>query len=204
MRKEIYTFENILKLHIEYGYMTTGELGNILIRLQAALRALAGLSPGGYNNEYFYARPRFTISSVDTKHSIDINIALSILAIAMATPGAVNDWRYFAPSVFRMFKIAILAIVKGKIEVPEENEKLETSNDEQVEMIPVEKKSLKIEVTKGNINIDLNRETLNQLSPTQRKKLANFISSLTIPSNKVEIGDDESQITIDFEEKNKD
>jgi len=38
-----------LTLHIDYDHLTVGELGNILIRLQAALRSIAGLSPGEYD-----------------------------------------------------------------------------------------------------------------------------------------------------------
>ena len=67
MRKELKVIETTsLTLHIDYDHLTTGELGNILIRLQAALRSMAGLSPGEYYGEYSYAQPRFIISSVNT------------------------------------------------------------------------------------------------------------------------------------------
>ena len=87
MRREIKIIEKpSLTVHICYDHITVGELGNIFVRLQAALRSIAGLSPSEYDKRYSYAQPRFITSSVSTKKSIDIAILLAILSIAMQTP----------------------------------------------------------------------------------------------------------------------
>lgn len=60
MRRKIQPIDKpSLRIHIDYEYLTVGELGNILIRLQAALRSIAGLSPGEYSGEYAREQPRF-------------------------------------------------------------------------------------------------------------------------------------------------
>ena len=47
MRKAITCIEKpYLSIHVDYDYLTVGEIGNLLIRLQALLRSLAELSRG--------------------------------------------------------------------------------------------------------------------------------------------------------------
>lgn len=200
MRKEIKAIEApSLTLHMDYDHLTVGELGNILIRLQAALRTIAGLSPGEYDRRYSSAQPRFITSSVVTKHSIDITLLLAVLAVALQTPSAVSDWRNFSTEVFRRFKIAVLAMVRGEIKDTETREKLRGLESGQIEMLPTEGsgESLKVAVTRGKIDIELSRPFLNELTIMQRRRLANFIWSLTGPTRKVDIGDEESQISIE-------
>lgn len=203
MRKQMKAIDRpSLMVHIDYNHLTVGELGNILIRLQAALRSIAGLSPGEYNRKYSYAQPRFITSSVSTKHSIDITLILAVLALALQTPGAINDWRNISTEVFRRFKIAVLAMARGEIEAPETQEKPGILDYHQVEMLPLEDsaESLKVVVTRGKIDIDLDRPLLDELTDKQRKSLANFIWSLTGPSRKVIISDDEAEISMEWPE----
>ena len=59
MRKAISRVEApYLSLHIDHDYLTVGEMGNILIRLQAVLRSLADLGRGRRE------QPRFVISAI--------------------------------------------------------------------------------------------------------------------------------------------
>ena len=203
MRREVKIIDKpSLAVHIDYGHITVGELGNILIRLQAALRSMAGLSPGKYDERYSYAQPRFITSSVSTKKSIDIVVLLAILAIVLQTPGAIKEWRWFSTEVFRRFKIAVLALSRGYIEAPGALEKPGSLDYEQHEMLPPEssEKLLRVEVTRGKIDIELDQPWLEELSDTQRRRLSNFLWSLTGPARKVDIGDDESQISMEWGE----
>ncbi len=187
-----------LTLHIDYDHLTVGELGNILIRLQAALRSIAGLSPGEYDGRYYREQPRFVTSSVSTKNSIDLTLLLAVLAIVLQSPSAVSDWSKFSAEVFRRFKVAILAIVRGDIKSLDEE-------SQQDEMLPTEDgaESLKVVVTRGEIDIELNRPLLNELTSMQRRRLANFIWSLTGPARRVKIGDDESEISLEWTDEDK-
>jgi hypothetical protein len=177
MRKEVAIIEKpSLKVHINYDHITAGELGNSLIRLQAALRSIAGLSPGEYHGKYYEEQPRFVISTVHTKQSIEIELLLAILGIAMAAPGAFYMWHRFASDVFRWFKAAIL------------------------HMGP-ELEGLKIEVTKGKIDIEASRTFLDRLTKRNRATIETSVWALIVPARRVEIRDDESEILIEWSEE---
>jgi len=185
MRKEIKTIERpSLTVHVDYEYLTVGELGNIFIRLQAALRSIAGLSPGEYDGRYHSEQPRFATSRVHTKDSIEISLFLAILSLALAIPGAIYTWQRFAADVFRHFKVVILAMGHGEIEDPNGVTK-----------------GLKINITRGEINLSASRQFLDSLTPKQKRAISNFIWSLTGPARKVFIGDDESEISIQWSEE---
>lgn len=189
MRKRVKVIdEPSLRIHIDYDHLTVGELGNILIRLQAALRSIAGLGPGEYDGRYSKEQPRFITSSVHTKQSIDIAVLLAILSLALSIPGAIYTWKRFATDVFRWFKITLLAIGRGEIKNQEDD---------------IESEGLRIEVTRGTIDLEESRPFLDELTSKQRKALANFIWSLTGPSRRVDIGDDESEISMKWPEQDK-
>jgi len=188
MRKKIEILDKpSLKVHIDYDHLTVGELGNILIRLQAALRSIAGLSPGEYDGRYSVEQPRFITSTVHTGKSIDVGILLAVIAIVLGIPGAINNWKSFAANVFRRIKTAILAMTQGEIQHPEEDTGIE---------------GLRVRVTKGKIDLEVERPFLDELTPKQRRAIANFLWSLTGPAQKVIISDDESEISIEWTEKN--
>lgn len=185
MRKEIKTIDRpSLTVHVEYDHLTVGELGNIFIRLQAALRSIAGLSPGEYDGRYHSEQPRFVTSTVHTKDSIEISLRLAILSLALAIPGAIYTWQHFSADVFRWFKVVILAMGHGEIEDPNGVTK-----------------GLKINITRGEINLSASRQFLDSLTPKQKRAISNFIWSLTGPARKVFIGDDESEISIQWSEE---
>jgi len=188
MRKKITIIDKpSLEIHIDYDHVTVGELGNILIRLQAALRSMAGLSPGEYDGRYSEEQPRFITQSVHTKHSIEISVLVGILSAALSIPGAIYAWQRFSADVFRWFKTALLAKVRGVIESREDDVKIE---------------GLRIEVTRGKIDLEASRAFLDELTPKQRRAIANFLWSLIGPARKVNIEDDESEISIQWLEEN--
>ena len=200
MRKKIKTIDRpALTLHIDYDHLTVGELGNILIRLQAALRGVAGLSPGEYDGRYYREQPRFVTSYISTKNSMDIILLLAILAIGLQAPSGIRDWSKIASEVFRRFKVAILAIVRGDIK---------SADDEyqQDEPFPLEagEEFLKVAVTRGKIDIEMDRPLLDELTSMQRRRLVDFIWSLTGPARRVTIGDDESEISLEWTDEDKD
>ncbi len=191
MRKALKAVESPpLTVHIDYDYLTVGELGNILIRLQAALKSLAGDLRPDEQDRRLNARPYFITSYISTKNSIDIAMLLAVLAIAMGAPSAIKNWRMFSAEVFRRFKIAVFAMARGEIKAPEALEEYEEVISE----------SLKVEVTRGEININASRPFLNELTPIQRRRLSYFIDSIIAPANRVEIGDEESQISFEWRE----
>ena len=187
MRKKIQTIDRpSLTMHIDYDHLTRGEFGNILIRLQAALRSLAGLSPGEYDGRYYKEQPRFVTSTAHTKQSIDIRLLLAILATGMSAPGAFDQWSRFASDVFQWFKIAILAMGQGEIKHPEEGTGIE---------------GLRIKVTRGIIDLQVSRPFLDELTTKQRRAIANFLWSLTGSARRVDISDDQSEISIEWSEE---
>ena len=197
MRKKIVAIEEpSLTLHLEYDHITLGELGNILIRLQAALRGIAGLSPGEYDGRFSDVQPHFITSSVSSKHCIDISLLLAVLAIALQAPGSINEWSNFAAEVFRRFKIAVIAMVRGEIQVPEAQDKKERMEFEKVEEESAG--AFKVEVTKGKI--EMSRSFLDELTPMQRRKLFNFLWSISGPTSRVDIGNEESQLSLEWDE----
>ncbi len=190
MRKKIEIIDKpSLTMHIEYDHMTVGELGNILMRLQAAIRSVAGLSPGEYDGRYSKEQPRFIASSVQTGSSIDIITLLAILSIAMAVPGAVYSWQRFGAGIFQRFKAALHAMIENR---------RQGSNDD----IKIE--GLKVTVKRGDINFQTSRASLNELTPKQRGALANFLWSLTGPAKKVDISDEDSEISIEWPDEDND
>ncbi len=109
MRNAITSIENpYLSLHIDYDYLTVGETGNMLIRLQAVLRSLADLSLGRRE------QPRFIVESIETKGAIDLLIKLSILTITAQIPQNIAFYRDVATRAFHRFKVSTIAIAEGR------------------------------------------------------------------------------------------
>jgi len=109
LRKAItYIEEPYLSIHIDYDYLTVGEIGNLLIRLQAVLRSLAELSRGRRE------QPRFILRSIKTKSSIDILILLSILTVTASIPQNITLYRDIANKTFSKFKMSAMAITENR------------------------------------------------------------------------------------------
>lgn len=204
MRRELKSTEKpILSIHMDYDHLTLGEFGNILIRLQAALRSVADLSPGEYDGRYSEEKPRFIITSVNTKHSVEISTVLAIAAIAMAAPGTIYAWSRFASDVFRFLKATLVAMNRRQIQMPVgDSDEIEISDNEnhQIES-PYDNNptaGLKITITRGEVNVKAVRPFLNKLTRRKWNAISNLIWSLTGPARRVVIGDEESQITIEW------
>jgi hypothetical protein len=109
LRKAITCVEKpCLSLHIDYDYLTVGEMGNILIRLQALLRSLADLSRGRRE------QPRFIIESIETKGAIDIVVMLSILTVTAQIPQNTAFYQDVAARAFHRFKMSATAIAESR------------------------------------------------------------------------------------------
>ena len=107
MRKAItYAEGPYLSLRIDHDYLSVGEMGNILIRLQATLRSLADLGRGGRE------QPRFIISSIKEAHSLEIVVRLSILTVAAQIPHNLDFYREVAGQAFQRFMLSAAAIAK--------------------------------------------------------------------------------------------
>ncbi|MBA7684101.1 hypothetical protein ES703_92491 [subsurface metagenome] len=187
MRKESLLIEKPrLRLHIEYDYLTTGELGNILIRFQAATRSIAGFGRGKYKyiEKGLEGRPLFVAQSVQTGKSIDISIILAIIDLVVRAPGileALSQWEQLAKTFIRRLKIALYVLLKG--EHPQASA-LE---------IPT---GLTLSVTGGDIDFHAEREFLATLSVEQIASLVYLLHAFFGPARQVILGDEESEITI--------
>lgn len=183
MRQKITTIENsLLKLHYEYDFLTLGEIGNILIRFQAALRALGGLHPKEYNGQYSSEKPRFVISSVNTGKSIDFDTLLALTSIALTLPGSVQTWTTFSKLIYRRFKLGLIALIKG-----------EADNES-----GIHSQGLTIKINKGETELKFSQSELDSLTSLQRESLANFVWSLIGPGKNLNISDIDSDIDIHF------
>ena len=109
MRKAISRVEApSLSLHIDHDYLTVGEMGNILIRLQAVLRSLADLGRGRRE------QPRFVISTIKKTHSLEIVVVLSILTVTASIPQNLTFYREVAGKAFRSFKMSATALAESR------------------------------------------------------------------------------------------
>lgn len=190
MRKKVKLIDKpSLRIHIDYDHLTVGELGNILIRLQAALRSVAGLSPREYDGRYYREQPRFIASSVSTKDSIDIYTLLSIMSNIASLPETITIWRRRASEFYHRLKVAILYMTYGETE----------SQD-----IDTDFSGLRIEVTRGRVNLELERQFINEMTDRQKSSIENLIWSFTGPAKNVVIGDEESEITLQWPEEDND
>jgi len=186
-----------LRVHMEYEYITVGELGNILMRLQAAIRAVAGLAPHEYDEEIAVARPRFIVSSVMTKGSVDVYLVLAVATMVASTPGWINDWTPIATNIFRRFKVALLALGRGELPDSEADQNRYSNEPEEVSTL---QEGLVIEVTGENIEIKAQRDFLSTLKPSQRHAIENLFWSFKGVVRKVDIDDHESELSIRLSE----
>jgi hypothetical protein len=97
-----------LSLQIDHDYLTVGEMGNILIRLQAVLRSLADLGRGRRE------QPRFVISAIKKTRSLEIVVVLSILTVTASIPQNLTFYREVAGKAFRSFKMSATALAESR------------------------------------------------------------------------------------------
>jgi len=197
MRSNLKVIDENLQVHIEYDFLTIGELGNILIRLQAALRSLAELSPRDYNPRYSYAQPRFITTSIDTGNSVDINLSLAVLSIVMSSPSAMRDWQSFAREIYRRLKMAIFAIAEGEIQHTKREDIGDNERSAREDVQRIRDEGINVNVRRGNIQINASEESLNELNSREVEALLNLLISFRRSANKVVISDKDSSISIE-------
>jgi hypothetical protein len=184
--------EPTLNIHLDYDYLTVGEIGNILIRLQAALRGVAGISRR--------EQPRFVMSSVRTEKSLDLAVQLAILAIVMGAPSALYGWKRFGIDIFRLLKAAIVAVGRGEIKSQERESRESNDNDEEASESPLgfNVKEIRISILRGEKEIEKSRSSLAQMPPRTIRSIEYFLWSLEGRTFRVVIRDEESEIVIEW------
>lgn len=109
MRKAVTGIESpYLSLVIDADYLTVGEIGNILIRLQAVLRILADLSRSRRE------QPRFIVKTLKSRRHWEILVLLSILSLTAAIPQNLDFYREVAGRAFTKLKLAIIALAENR------------------------------------------------------------------------------------------
>lgn len=190
MRKKVFFIEKPrLKLHVEYDYLTVGELGNILIRFQAATRSIAGFGRGKYKyiERGLEGRPLFVAQSVQTGKSLDIFTILAVIDLVVRAPEipeALSQWEQLAKTFIGRLKIALHVLLKG--EHPKASDLV----------IPT---GLTLSVTRGDIDFHAEREFLDTLSDQQIASLVYLLHAFFGPARQVVLGDEDSEITISRE-----
>lgn len=193
MRKRLAKIEEpTLNVHLDYDYLTVGEIGNILIRLQAALRGVAKISRR--------EEPRLVMSSARTEKSLDLAVQLAIVAIVMGAPAALYEWRRFGTDMFRLFKAAMIAVGRGEIKSQERESQNRNEHYEEVPESPSEPvgEHIKISILRGEKEIEQSWPLLTQMESKTIRSVEYFLWSLEGRTFRVVIRDDESEIVIEW------
>ncbi|APV44154.1 Uncharacterized conserved protein YegP, UPF0339 family [Dehalogenimonas formicexedens] len=160
-----------LYTHMEFEYVTAGELGNILVRLQAALRGLMDLKAGPD-----YSGPHFIVKSIHTEHSVEFILGVASLVAQVSQP----VWYPFAEVAWRRILSAIYLIATGKY----------------VADIGVVPRGTEVEITQGSeSDLELNIKE-EYLTEDNAKKILAVVKSILTASNTTTLGNGKVQILI--------
>jgi len=163
-----------MRVHIDYEYLTAGELGNQLIRLQSAARSLVGIGRERWRYD-LQGEPHIVVKSFHTEHSAEYWLALANLAATVSQP----LWAPFALLMWRRLIAAIYFFIKG--ELPQQQ-----SYDP----------SVQVTLNSGSeedLRIFLRPDSLTK---EQLQKAKSLVSSLIYPANKVSLKHENIEITI--------
>lgn len=167
-----------LVIHLDYKHLTAGDLGNTLIRLQACVRSLQGLTAKRYVDK-LDGEPHLVIHSFRTGQSADLWVAVAGLIFNIAVQPYWND---FAKLAWRRLIAATYFAIKGELPGTEPSQ--------------IPSQEIDAHLSRGNEE-DLRLEVnLNKLDKDQAKKLSDFISSVIYSSNSVRLSDEETEVTI--------
>lgn len=166
-----------LRLFLRYRYLTVGEVGNILIRLQACVRSLERLGPRGYVSK-LQGEPRFVVSSFYTKDSAEIVIGIAGLVLMVTQP----LWNDFAKLAWRRLIATAYFFFKG--ELPGQKKP----------GIPPDEFEARLQ--RGTENDLWMMVNMNKLDEQQRRKLADFVHSIIYVTDFVRLEDDETELVI--------
>lgn len=163
-----------MRVRIDYEYLTAGELGNQLIRLQSAARSLVGISRMRWVNR-LQGKPHLVVKSFHTEHSAEYWLALANLAATISQP----LWAGFAILMWRRTIAAIYFLIKG--ELPQQQ-----SCDPSVQ-VTLDSGS------EEDLRISLKPDSLTK---KQLQQIESLVRSLINPANKVSLKHEGIEITI--------
>jgi hypothetical protein len=167
-----------LVIHLDYEYLTAGDLGNTLIRLQACIRSLQGLKRKGYV-EKLKGEPHFVIRSFYTKQSIEMWVAVAGLIHSVVIQPI---WNEFAKRAWRRLIAATCFAVKGEL-----------PSNEQFRIRPEE---VEANLLRGNEEDLRMAVRLDKLDEEQARKLNDFIGSIIYSNHSVRMSDEETELII--------
>jgi len=168
-----------LVIHLEYEYLTAGEFGNTLIRLQACIRSLQGLKGRERYVEKLQGEPHFVIQSSYTEQSIELWIAVAGLIYSVAIQPLWND---FAKLTWRRLIAATYFFVKGK--PPGSQQSSSWSKEAEATLLKGSEEELRMIVD------------LEKLDEEQAQKLNDFIGSILSSNRSVRLSDEETELII--------
>lgn len=167
-----------LVIHLDYEYLTAGDLGNTLIRLQACMRSLEGLRGKGYV-ERLRGEPHFVVHSFHTRQSVEMWVAVAGWIYSVAIQPI---WNEFARLAWKRLIAATYLAVKGELPSsqqswirPEEVEAtLSRGNEEDLRMV---------------VHLD-------KLDKEQARKLNDFVGSMIYSNRSARLSDEETELII--------
>lgn len=178
MREDWIVADRRLRAFLDYKYLTAGEVGNMLIRLQACVRSLEKLRPKAYVKE-LQGEPRFVVYSFYTKGSAELAIAIAGLVYSVALQPFWND---YAKLVWRRLIGATYFFVKGGL-----------PGQREAGLPPEEFKTELQRGSEDDLRVAVNLRVLDE---EQTRKLADFVYSVIYPTNYVTLEDDETELVI--------
>ena len=173
-----------LVIHLDYEYLTAGDLGNTLIRLQACMRSLQRLKRKGYV-EKLQGEPHFVIRSFYTKQSIEMWVAVAGLIYSVAI-GPI--WNEFAKLAWRRLISATYFFVKG--ELP--HNELFPGN----EMFSIRQQEVEANLLRGDEEDLRMAVRLDKLDEEQIRKLNDFVGSIIYSNRSMRLSDEETELII--------
>lgn len=167
-----------LVIHLDYEYLTAGDLGNTLIRLQACMRSLQRLKRKGYV-EKLQGEPHFVIRSFCTKQSIEMWIAVAGLIYNVAIQPI---WNEFARLAWRRLIAVTYFAVKGEL-----------PSSEQFRIRPEEVEANLLRGNEEDLRMVIN---LDKLDEEQARKLSDFVGSIIYSNRSMRLSDEENELIV--------
>lgn len=166
-----------MQVHIDYEFITAGELGNQLIRIQSSARSLANISGKRWVND-LQGEPHLVVKSFNTEHSAEYRLALASISATISQP----LWADFAKLLWGRLISTIYFGIKGELPGQESINNLGASA--QVTLDSGSEEDLRLFLKPDS------------LTKEEAQKVKSLLGSLIDPANKVSLKHEETQITI--------
>ena len=167
-----------LAIRLDYEHLTAGDLGNTLIRLQACIRSLQGLTGKGYVDK-LQGKPHFVIRSFRTEKSAELWVSVAGLMFSVVIQPI---WNEFARLAWKRLIAATYFAVKG--ELPSSGQSRTLLEEAEANLLRGEEEDLRMV-----INLD-------KLDEEQARKLSDFVGSIIYSNRSVHLSDEENELII--------